>query len=106
MCTLAIRVILSRSSLAIFGAKNARKEVPARLDPIEEISSHAGDSRPVEAKYGENCCGTGECGRSGGVIEHITLFKCSLGNLLLAQIDHCGGEVDTIGFATEVCDHV
>ena len=57
MCTLAIRVKLFGSSLAIFGAKNAQKEVAARLDPNEEVSSHAGDPHAVEVKYGENCCG-------------------------------------------------
>ena len=106
MCTLAIRVILFESGLAIFGAENAQKEVSARLDPIEEASSHAGDSRAVEAKEGENGCGTSECGRRSGVIEHVALFECSLGNLLLAQLDHCRGEIDTVGFAAALCDYV
>lgn len=106
MRTLAIRVVLFGSGLATFGAENAQKEVPAWLDPIEKVSSHAGDSRAVEAKYGENYCGTSERGRSSGVIEHVTLLECSLGNLLLAQLDHCWGGIDTIGFATAFCDHV
>ena len=46
-----------------------------------------------------------ECDRSSGAIEHITLFECSLGNLLPAQLDHCPGEIDTVGFATASCNH-
>lgn len=105
MRTLAIRVILFGSSLTILGAKNAQKEVPAWLDPIEEVSSHAGDARAVEAKKGEDGRGPGECSQASGVIEHIALLKCSLGNLLLAQLDHCRGEIDTVGFTTAFCDH-
>ena len=102
----AIRIILVLARLAILGAKDAQKHIPTGSDPVEYASRHSGDARAVEAEEGENGRGTGEAGRCGGIIEHVALFKGSLGHLLLAQFDHGRGEIDTDWFATALGDEV